>query len=102
MNSFLPSPSAPTEDVPSISPHVELTPKTRLQKRNERGETPLHVACIKGDLKTATYLVEQGADINATDHAGEEYLKHELQCLGNITATSEFCVRVFVCMCVCL
>ena len=40
-------------------------------RRNERGETPLHTACIKGDLKTAVSLIEQGAEVNATDHAGE-------------------------------
>ncbi|KAL5467546.1 hypothetical protein EMCRGX_G031794 [Ephydatia muelleri] len=41
----------------------------RIQRRNERGETPLHVACIKGDLKQVTALVGQGAEINATDNA---------------------------------
>ena len=44
----------------------------RIQRRNERGETPLHVACIKGDLKQVTALVGQGAEINATDNACEQ------------------------------
>ena len=47
------------------------TPRSRLQKRNERGETLLHTACIKGDVKVATSLISQGADINTTDNAGE-------------------------------
>lgn len=50
---------------------IEITPRSRTQRRNERGETPLHVACIKGDLKTATSLVQQGAEVNAVDNAGK-------------------------------
>ena len=46
------------------------TPSSRVHKRNERGETQLHVACIRGDLRLATSLIEQGAEVNATDHAG--------------------------------
>ena len=54
-----------------VSPRVDTTPKSRVLRRNERGETPLHIACIKGDLKAASSLIEQGADVNATDHASE-------------------------------
>ena len=36
------------------------------------GETPLHSACIKGDLATVETLLEQGADINTADNAGNE------------------------------
>ncbi len=48
----------------------ETTPR-RLQRKNERGETPLHLAAIKGDLKGVSSLLRQGADVMATDHAGE-------------------------------
>ena len=48
----------------------EVTPR-RLQRKNERGETPLHLAAIKGDLKAVTSLLRQGADVKVTDHAGE-------------------------------
>ena len=46
-----------------------MTP-SRIHKRNERGETPLHIACIRGDLHLAASLIEQGAEVNARDHAG--------------------------------
>ena len=42
-----------------------------MTKKNERGETPLHIACIKGDVKTATSLINQGAGVNEVDNAGE-------------------------------
>ncbi|XP_075243167.1 uncharacterized protein LOC142337654 isoform X2 [Convolutriloba macropyga] len=49
------------------------TPPNRkggLYKRNQMGETPLHLAAKKGDLEKVRRLVELGADVNATDHAG--------------------------------
>lgn len=70
------SPSVPPvsggEESLSNTPKSESswTPRSRLQKRNERGETPLHMACIKGDFKVVTTLIDQGADINTTDNAG--------------------------------
>ena len=42
-----------------------------MAKKNERGETPLHIASIKGDVKTATSLINQGAGVNEVDNAGE-------------------------------
>ena len=63
----------PIEETP---PRLEVTPKSRLQRRNERGETPLHVACIRGDIGTAVTLIAQGADVNATDHAGKGTVRH--------------------------
>ncbi|XP_071803585.1 BRCA1-associated RING domain protein 1-like [Asterias amurensis] len=38
-------------------------------KRNKRGETPLHVAVIKGDVATARLLLQEGADPNSMDNA---------------------------------
>ena len=58
------------EESPTPVKEVQITPG-RVHKRNERGETPLHIACIRGDLRMATSLIEQGADVNATDHAGK-------------------------------
>lgn len=34
------------------------------------GETPLHSACIKGDQAAVEALLEQGADVNSVDNAG--------------------------------
>jgi tetratricopeptide (TPR) repeat protein len=39
-------------------------------KANEVGDTPLHEACIKGDLKRVKSLINQGHEINPRDNAG--------------------------------
>lgn len=40
------------------------------QRRNEKGETPLHTACIRGSLKQVQYLLKMGHGVNVRDHAG--------------------------------
>ncbi|XP_047740674.1 ankyrin repeat domain-containing protein 12 isoform X2 [Hyalella azteca] len=40
-------------------------------KRNERGETPLHVAAIRGDVERVQQLIARGSDVNAVDYAGK-------------------------------
>ncbi|KJE90690.1 ANKRD12 protein [Capsaspora owczarzaki ATCC 30864] len=42
----------------------------KINGRNERGETPLHVAAIRNNVNAAKRLIQQGAVINATDNAG--------------------------------
>lgn len=42
----------------------------RLNKRNEKGETQLHLACIKGDGRRVRKLIKGGADVNIKDFAG--------------------------------
>ncbi|XP_034077778.1 tonsoku-like protein isoform X3 [Gymnodraco acuticeps] len=42
----------------------------RWNKRNEKGETSLHRACIDGNLKQAQYLMEQGHPVNPRDYCG--------------------------------
>uniref|UniRef100_A0A8C8RGP6 Tonsoku-like protein n=1 Tax=Pelusios castaneus TaxID=367368 RepID=A0A8C8RGP6_9SAUR len=39
-------------------------------RRNDRGETPLHRACIDGNLRQAQYFVEQGHPLNPRDYCG--------------------------------
>lgn len=39
-------------------------------KPNEVGDTPLHEASIKGDLKRVKWLIEQGHEVNPRDNAG--------------------------------
>lgn len=54
---------------------TELSPGThtpaRSRDRNERGETALHVAAIKGDMESVKKLLDQGMDVNVTDFAGK-------------------------------
>ena len=40
------------------------------KSRNKKGETPLHLAAIKGDLALARKLINDGADPNMKDYAG--------------------------------
>lgn len=47
---------------------THTVPKTR--DRNERGETALHVAAIKGDHEQVKKLIDQGMDPNVADFAG--------------------------------
>ncbi|XP_793413.3 BRCA1-associated RING domain protein 1 [Strongylocentrotus purpuratus] len=55
----------------SLSPNSSFgSPKPALMKRNKRGETSLHVACIKGDENEVKSLLVQGADPNSKDNAG--------------------------------
>lgn len=43
----------------------------RSRDRNERGETAMHVAAIKGDQDGIKKLLEQGMSPNVADFAGE-------------------------------
>uniref|UniRef100_A0A8C0U1Y0 Nuclear factor of kappa light polypeptide gene enhancer in B-cells inhibitor-like 2 n=1 Tax=Cyanistes caeruleus TaxID=156563 RepID=A0A8C0U1Y0_CYACU len=42
----------------------------RWNRRNERGETPLHRACIEGDLKKVRLYLDQGHPVNPRDYCG--------------------------------
>ncbi|XP_017562807.2 BRCA1-associated RING domain protein 1 [Pygocentrus nattereri] len=52
-------------------------------KRNHKGETPLHLAAIKGDVEATKELLAQGADPNLKDNAGWTPL-HEACNLGHL------------------
>ncbi|OBS80127.1 hypothetical protein A6R68_21671, partial [Neotoma lepida] len=58
------------------SPAQKKTPssssrqKDKINKRNERGETPLHMAAIRGDVKQVKELISLGANVNVKDFAG--------------------------------
>lgn len=54
-------------EVGSRSPSSSSS-KTR--DRNERGETPLHLAAIKGDVEQVCRLLAHRADPNVADFAG--------------------------------
>lgn len=53
---------------------LELSPGSQRDKpkdRNERGETPLHIAAKKGDPDGTKKLLDQGINPNGTDFAGK-------------------------------
>ena len=53
----------------------------KINKRNKRGETQLHLAAIKGDVDGVRSLIKKGADVNITDHAGKWDASKALGCL---------------------
>ncbi|XP_051839572.1 BRCA1-associated RING domain protein 1 isoform X2 [Antechinus flavipes] len=57
------SPTSPSAGKPSPTSPVII-------KRNHRGETPLHIASIKGDVPSVEHLLQNGSDPNVKDHAG--------------------------------
>lgn len=59
------------EDMEDYDKLVSSRRKTgKWNKRNEKGETVLHRACIDGNLKQVQYLVEQGHPLNPRDYCG--------------------------------
>ncbi|XP_060075310.1 ankyrin repeat domain-containing protein 12-like [Ylistrum balloti] len=65
------STSKPTSPQPVSQIGPKRTPgDKKVHKRNERGETPLHLAAIKGDIKQTKKLIKAGADVNVADFAG--------------------------------
>lgn len=43
----------------------------KIYRRNDKGESLLHVASKRGDKRSAKSLIRQGADVNAVDYAGK-------------------------------
>ncbi|XP_072541557.1 BRCA1-associated RING domain protein 1 isoform X2 [Salminus brasiliensis] len=64
-----------------VERHSQSSPA--YMKRNHKGETPLHLAAIKGDVEATKELLAQGADPNLKDHAGWTPL-HEACNLGHL------------------
>ncbi|XP_052249902.1 tonsoku-like protein isoform X2 [Dreissena polymorpha] len=60
--------------------------KTLIFKRNMVGETPLHKACIKGDLREVKYLISKGHPLNPEDNNGWTPL-HEATNNGHLEVT---------------
>ncbi|XP_072036784.1 BRCA1-associated RING domain protein 1-like [Amphiura filiformis] len=63
------SPSAGKENMSGRRDSKGLSPGKQA-KRNIRGETPLHIAAIKGDAAEVENLLKDGADPNIKDNAG--------------------------------
>jgi len=72
-----------SESKQKISPKAKTKSLDGLNKKNKKGETPLHTAAGKGDLETVRKLLEEGASPNTWDHAGWTPL-HEAAGYGNL------------------
>lgn len=48
---------------------MRKVPHISLEKRNKLGETPLHIACKRRNIKEITKLLDAGANINEQDYA---------------------------------
>ncbi|XP_051762511.1 BRCA1-associated RING domain protein 1 isoform X2 [Ctenopharyngodon idella] len=66
--------------------HNQTSPS--FMKRNHNGETPLHLAAIKGDVEEVRKLLALGADPNLKDNAGWTPL-HEACNLGHLGVVEE-------------
>lgn len=61
----------PTESTPSSSSSNSGHGPARSRDRNERGETAMHVAAIKGDQEGIKKLLDHGMSPNVADFAGK-------------------------------
>ncbi|KAJ8339920.1 hypothetical protein SKAU_G00345530 [Synaphobranchus kaupii] len=52
------------------TPNSASKTKDKVNKRNERGETRLHRAAIRGEARRLKELINEGADVNVKDFAG--------------------------------
>ncbi|XP_032374134.1 ankyrin repeat domain-containing protein 11 isoform X2 [Etheostoma spectabile] len=52
------------------TPNSASKTKDKVNKRNERGETRLHRAAIRGEVRRIKELICEGADVNVKDFAG--------------------------------
>ncbi|MXQ79763.1 hypothetical protein E5288_WYG007126 [Bos mutus] len=66
------TPNHPSQTPPAQkkTPSSSSRQKDKVNKRNERGETPLHMAAIRGDVKQVKELISLGANVNVKDFAG--------------------------------
>lgn len=55
------------------TPNSASKTKDKVNKRNERGETRLHRAAIRGDARRIKELIIEGADVNVKDFAGTQH-----------------------------
>ncbi|MES2940851.1 MAG: ankyrin repeat domain-containing protein [Pseudomonadota bacterium] len=57
---------AVTEPAPKVANTLIGWPKTNVDWRNAKDESPLMLACLKGETEMAKRLVARGADVNKT------------------------------------
>ncbi|XP_025114689.1 LOW QUALITY PROTEIN: ankyrin repeat domain-containing protein 11-like [Pomacea canaliculata] len=80
-----PKPSSPP---PSVTSTKRTPADKKVNKRNDRGETPLHIAAKRGDVKQTKKLIKAGASINVKDYAGWTPM-HEACNQGNIEVAKQ-------------
>ena len=59
--------SAGSQSPSSVAPP---TRPSKINRRNEHGETIVHIAARKGDLKQLKKVLKAGANVNEADNAG--------------------------------
>uniref|UniRef100_A0A2K6T5M4 Uncharacterized protein n=1 Tax=Saimiri boliviensis boliviensis TaxID=39432 RepID=A0A2K6T5M4_SAIBB len=66
------TPSHPSQTTPASQKTLSSSScqKGKVSKRNERGETPSHMATIRGDVKQVKEFVSLEANVNVKDFAG--------------------------------
>ncbi|XP_032880222.1 BRCA1-associated RING domain protein 1 [Amblyraja radiata] len=62
--------STPKSNLVGSCATTPISPLTPSMKKNHKGETPLHIASIKGDIAAVEQLLENGANPNIKDNAG--------------------------------
>lgn len=66
--------NSPTQSSSNASISADTTPRSamvrKVNRRNEKGESPLHRATIKGDVSGMKHLLNSGAEVNVSDYAG--------------------------------
>ncbi|XP_013145469.1 PREDICTED: BRCA1-associated RING domain protein 1-like [Papilio polytes] len=67
----------PNMSILSIATSSKLTKNA--EKRNKKGETPLHVSCRLGNIERVKQLLEDGANSNTKDNAGWTPLHEAVQ-----------------------
>jgi uncharacterized protein len=61
------------EPSPKVAEVLIRWPKTNVESRNAKDESPLMLACLRGYLDLARKLIERGADVNKTGWAPLHY-----------------------------
>lgn len=70
--------SSPVQGSSQPNIATDTTPRSamlrKVNRRNEKGESPLHLATIKGDVDGMKRLLKAGAGVNVPDYAGKYYM----------------------------
>eukprot|EP00794_Sanderia_malayensis_P018758 gene18758-20649_t len=67
---YLLAPSDSSDEETAGSRRKSRSSKKKLNDPNDKGETPLHVACINGNTSRVQELLEKGASVHVRDHCG--------------------------------